>query len=142
VNEHDFQARGLPEEGWKFLVVDGPYGPDGKEALPYHVQSAAQDVFPDAPCRRALDEAVMRHGLGCWEGVKPVKHGRGDEYIWPIRFLTHLPFDRRKKDFSNLLYLCVKYCVCNNLQARSCVVGISAQVMPRGVGEPVCIVRS
>ena len=135
MNEHDSQARGLPEQGWKFLLVEGPYGPDGKEALPYHVQASAADVALDARRRVALDEAVMRHGLGCWEGVQPVKHGRRDEYLWPVRFLTHLPFDRRKRDFSNLLYLCVE---CLRLEViMRCCDCVAGDVM--GCGRHQCI---
>lgn len=40
VSEDDFYNHGLPEKVAKILLVDGPYGTDGKEALPYFASVA------------------------------------------------------------------------------------------------------
>ena len=102
MSEDDSYNYGLPEKAPKFLLVDGPYGTDGKEALPYFASLA--ESTPGSKHTRALYEAVLRHGCTTKHGVKSVQVGRRDEYIWPVRYLTHLPFDRNK-DRSNLLCL-------------------------------------
>lgn len=40
MSEDDFYNHGLPEKVAKILLVDGPYGTDGKEALPYFASVA------------------------------------------------------------------------------------------------------